>query len=118
MRVKATGRFVRTSPRKARLVTDLIRGKNVNEALGILRFTNKGVANEIAKIVRSAAANAENNFMLDADNLYVAAVYADDGPTLKRMDFGSRGRLKPYVKRTSHITVEVDEVGSADEDLA
>ncbi len=109
MRVRATGRFIRTSPRKTRLVVDLVRGKPVKEALDILRFTNKGVAGEVAKVVKSAAANAENNYQLDPDNLYVAEIYADDGPTLKRVRFGPRGRVHRYLKRMSHVTVVVDE---------
>jgi large subunit ribosomal protein L22 len=110
MRVKAVNKYVRSSPRKARLVADLVRGKKVGDALAILRFTNKAVAEEIAKTVSSAAANAENNYELDRDDLYVAAIYADDGPTFKRIRAASRGRANRINKRTSHITVIVDEV--------
>ena len=109
MRVRATSKFVRSSPQKARLVANLVRGKSVNEALAILRFTNKSVAKDFAKTVRSAAANAENNFQLEPDDLYVAEVFADDGPVFKRMRAASRGRGARYIKRTSHITVIVDE---------
>ena len=109
MRVKATTKYVRSSPQKARLVCDLVRGKSVADALAILRFTNKGVAHDVAKTVKSAAANAENNYELDRETLYVAAIYADDGPTLKRIRPRARGRADRILKRTSHITVVVDE---------
>ena len=109
MRVKAVSRYVRTSPRKARLVADLVRGRSVEDALALLRYTNKGVARDFTKVIKSAVANAENNFQLDPDDLYVAAVYADDGPSFKRMRPASRGRGHRYVKRTSHLTVVVDE---------
>lgn len=109
MRVHATGKYIRTSPRKARLVADLVRGKSVDDALAILKFTNKSVAFDIAKVVQSAAANAENNFELDRRALYVAAVYADDGPSLKRLRPASKGRGNIIVKRMSHVTVVVDE---------
>lgn len=110
MKVKSTAKYIRTSPRKARLVADLIRNRRVDDAIAVLRFTNKGVAPDFLKVVRSAVADAENNYMLDARNLYISAAYADDGPSLKRGRIGSRGRFKPYVKRTSHLTVEVDEL--------
>ncbi|ACZ41637.1 ribosomal protein L22 [Thermobaculum terrenum ATCC BAA-798] len=109
MKVRATTRYVRTSPRKARLVADVIRGKSVGEALAILRYTNKAVARDFDKLLRSAIANAENNYELDADTLYVAEVYADDGPRFKRWRPASRGRAHPYVKRTSHLTVVLDQ---------
>ena len=109
MRVKAVTKYVRSSPRKARLVADLVRGKSVSEALAILRFTNKSVATDWAKTVKSAAANAENNHQLEPSDLYIAEVFADDGPRLKRMRAASRGRGNQYVKRMSHLTVVVDE---------
>ncbi|MDP9379064.1 MAG: 50S ribosomal protein L22 [Chloroflexota bacterium] len=115
MRVKATTKFVRTSPRKARLVADLVRGKKVTDALAILRFTNKSVAVDIANTLQSAAANAENNHELDRGDLYVAAIYADDGPTFKRIRPAPRGRAHRINKRTSHITVIVDEVRQDEE---
>ena len=110
MRVQATAKYIRSSPRKARLVADLVRGKRVDEALAILRFTNKSVASDIAAVVKSAAANAENNFELDREDLYVAEIKADDGPSFKRLRPRARGRADRFVKRTSHITVVVDEV--------
>jgi len=109
MRVKATAKYVRTSPQKARLVADLVRGKRVDEAIAILRFTNKAVARDLASVVKSAAANAENNFEMDRDDLVIAAVYADDGPSLKRLRPRARGRADRLVKRTSHLTVIVDD---------
>jgi large subunit ribosomal protein L22 len=114
MRVKATTKYVRSSPQKTRLVCDLVRGRDVNQALAILRFTNKRVAQDVARTVKSAAANAENNFEMDREDLYVAAIYADDGPTLKRLRARSRGRADRILKRTSHITVVVDEKGQED----
>ena len=109
MRVRATAKYVKTSPQKTRLVCDLIRGKSVSDALAILRFTNKSVAGDVAKVVKSAAANAENNFQLEPDDLYVAAIYADDGPRTKQIRPRARGRGDRLIKRTSHITVIVDE---------
>ncbi len=109
MRVRATAKFVRSSPRKARLVADLVRGRSVDDALAILRFTNKSVARDIAAVVKSAAANAESNFELDRDDLYVAEIFADDGPSFKRLRPRARGRADRFVKRTSHVTVVVDE---------
>ncbi len=109
MRVKATAKYVRTSPQKARLVADLVRGKRVDEAIAILRFTNKAVARDLASVVKSAAANAENNFEMDRDDLVIAAFYADDGPSLKRLRPRARGRADRLVKRTSHLTVIVDD---------
>ena len=115
MRVQAKAKYIRTSPQKARLVCDLVRGKSVAEALAILRFTNKGVAKDVAKVVKSASANAENNFEMDPDDLYIATITADDGPSFKRIRPRSRGRADRIIKRTSHITVVVDERPAAPE---
>lgn len=109
MEVKATAKYVRVSPRKVRLVINAIRGKPVDEALAILRFLPNAAAKAVAKVVQSAAANAENNYQLEPDELYVARVYADEGPTLKRFRPRSRGRVSPILKRSSHITVVVDQ---------
>lgn len=109
MRVRAVSKYIRSSPQKARLVVDLVRGKDVNEALAILRFTNKAIAHEIGKTVKSAAANAENNHEMDGERLYIATIFADDGPTLKRIRFRARGRADRILKRSTHITVVVDE---------
>ncbi len=105
----AKARFVRMSATKVRAVLDLIRGVEVRKAEEILRFSERDAALVVGKLLRSAVANAENNFQLDPDDLYVAAVYADDGPSFKRMRPASRGRGHRYVKRTSHLTVVVDE---------
>lgn len=109
MEVRAIGRHIRVSPRKARLVADAVRGKDVREALAILRFLPQKSADIIAKVVKSAAANAENNYDLDPDELYVKRIYADDGPQMKRGKAASRGRYSRIIKRSCHITVIVDE---------
>ena len=107
--VQATAKFVRISPRKARLVTDNIRGRSVPEARTILAFTERAAAVEIEKVLRSAVANAESNPELhwNGDNLVVAAVYVDEGPTLKRWRARARGRVARIRKRTCHITIQV-----------
>ena len=109
MEVRAIGRNIRVSPRKARLVCDAVRGKDVREAMAILRFLPQKTADIISKIVRSASANAENNYDLDPDTLYVKRIYADDGPQLKRGIFRARGRYNQIIKRSCHITVIVEE---------
>ena len=109
MEATATAKFVRLAPRKARVVIDLIRGKSVAEAFAILQFTPKAGSVIVEKVLRSAVANAENNFDMDVDKLYVAAAYVNQGPTLKRMHPRSRGQAFKILKRTSHITVAVDE---------
>ncbi len=109
MEVRAVARFVRISPRKARLVLREIKGKPVQEALAILRFTPKKAARIVAKVVKSAAANAENNFEMSPEKLYIVKAYADDGPRLKRWVPRARGRVDMIQKRMSHITVVVDE---------
>ena len=106
-RVKATAKFVRVSPRKARLVLQGLRGLPVEEARVQLRFTPKPVAREIGKVLDSAVANAENNHALDPDELRVAECYAGDGRTLRRFRAKARGRVGRILKRTSHITVVV-----------
>jgi len=97
------------SPHKVRLVLDMIRGMDVGEALVLLKFTNKAAAQPVAKTIASAAANAEENFGLSRDELFVAVATADGGPTLRRGRAGARGRYKPMLKRSSHITVVVSE---------
>lgn len=109
MEVRAVARYIRMSPQKVRLVVDLVRGMDVDEALDILRFTSKAAAKPVAKVIRSAAANAEENYELDLEDLYIAHIVADEGPTLKRGRFGARGRFKPILKRSSHITVVLSE---------
>ena len=100
---------VRIAPRKARLVIDLIRGKNAAEALAILQFTPRAGSPIIAKALKSAISNAEHNFDLDAQNLFVSEAFVDEGPTLKRFRPRAKGSASPINKRTSHITVVVSE---------
>ncbi|NLN83297.1 MAG: 50S ribosomal protein L22 [Firmicutes bacterium] len=109
MESKAVARFVRIAPRKARIVIDNVRGKNVDEALAILRFTPKAASPIIAKVIQSAVANAENNYDMDSSRLYIAAAYVDQGPTMKRAQPRQRGRAFPILKRSSHITVVLKE---------
>jgi large subunit ribosomal protein L22 len=109
MEARAIQRYARLSPQKARLVVDLIRGKGVEAALGILDFLPKRGAKIVAKALRSAVANAENSQRVDVDELYVKRVYVDEGPTQKRSLPRAHGRATPLFKRTSHITIVVDE---------
>jgi large subunit ribosomal protein L22 len=112
--VQAVAKFVRVSPRKARLVADHIRGRSVPEARSILAFTPRAAAREVEKVLRSAVANAESNPNLhwNGDELYVSAVFVDDGPTIKRWRARARGRVNRILKRTCHITVKVDQYES------
>ena len=109
MEAKAIAKGVRIPPRKARLVIDLIRGKSALEADIILNNINKEAARLIKKVLTSAVSNATNNLGLDVNNLYVKEAYVNEGQTLKRMKFGSRGYVDPIKKRTSHITIVVSE---------
>ena len=109
MDVKATAKTVRNTPRKVRLVLDLIRGKSVDEALAILAFTPNQPATAHSKCVKSAAANATNIHQLNAEDLYVKACYADEGITLKRYMPRAKGSAAQILKRTSHITVVVSD---------
>ena len=109
MESKAVAKYVRVAPRKVRVVMDLIRGKNVTEALAILKFTPKVGADVIEKVLKSAVANAENNFDMNVDKLYVSSAFVDQGPTLKRIHPRSRGQAFKILKRTSHVTIVVDE---------
>jgi large subunit ribosomal protein L22 len=111
--VKASAKFQRFSPRKARLVTDLITGKSAEEAIAILQNLSKGSALPIGRVVRSAVANAENNFNLTLENLYVKRAIADEGPRMKRVWYRGRGRRDLKLRRTSHITIVMDEKGDA-----
>jgi large subunit ribosomal protein L22 len=104
----AKARFVRISPTKARRVIDLVRGKSVDEALHILRWAPQAASEPVAKVIASAAANAQNNEGLDPSTLVVATVYADEGPTAKRIRPRAQGRAFRIRKRTSHITVIVE----------
>lgn len=107
-RPRAVAKFIRISPFKVRVVLDLVRGKNVNEAVAILENCNKAGALPIKKVIQSAAANAEHNMSMNVADLYVAECYADMGPTLKRMQPMAHGRGFRILKRTSHITVVLD----------
>jgi large subunit ribosomal protein L22 len=109
VQTKAQAKFVRVSARKARLVTDLIRGKDVAEAQQTLDYCEKGAARIVSKVLNSAAANAENNHGLNADTLFVYNAYVDEGPTLKRFRPRAMGRATRINKRTSHITVILEE---------
>jgi large subunit ribosomal protein L22 len=110
--VQSVAKFVRVSPRKARLVADHIRGRSVPEARTILAFTTRAAAREIEKVLRSAIANAESNPNLhwNGDDLAVSAVFVDEGPTIKRFRARARGRVNPIFKRTCHITIRVDKL--------
>ena len=105
---KATAKFVRVTPMKARRVIDLIRGKNVDEALDILRFAPQSASEPVYKVLASAIANAENNLDLDRRSLVVSTAFADEGPTMKRFQPRAQGRAFRIRKRTSHITVVVE----------
>ena len=107
-RPRAIAKYIRISPRKVKIVIDLIRGKQVDQALAILMYTPKAAAPVVLKLLNSAIANAENNLGLSREDLYVAEVYANPGPTLKRYVARSRGSASPMLKRTSHITVVLD----------
>lgn len=111
--VKATAKFVRISPYKVRVVLDLIRGHDVAEAANVLRFCERDAAFTIGKVLRSAVANAVNNDEIPAEELYVSACYADEGPTIKRFRPRARGRTGAIRKRTSHITVVVSRLPDA-----
>ena len=109
MDVKATAKTVRVTPRKARLVLDNIRGKNVDEALAILEFTPNQAASAVAKVVKSAAANAEHNYQLNRDELFIKTCFADEGLVMKRWMPRAKGSTSQILKRTSHITVVVSD---------
>ena len=108
MEVTAKARYVRVSPRKARLVTDLVKGKKVEEALNILAFTKKAFAKTLTKVINSAVANAQQNNQMDVDTLMVKRISVDGGPTLKRYIPRAMGRATMIRKRTSHVTVVLD----------
>ena len=104
-KVRATARFVRVAPRKARLIADQVRGMEVTEAQTLLRFSSRGAAQDIGKLIASAAANAENNHELVADDLRIAEIRIDEGPTLKRWRARARGRATRIEKKTCHMSV-------------
>jgi len=100
------------SAQKVRLVINLIRGRDANEVLEMLRFVNKRAALPVSKLVASAVANAEENFGVSRDDLYIAHIFANEAPTRKWRRFGARGRFKPILRRTSHVTVVLRERGA------
>lgn len=108
--VRAIVKYVPMSPRKVRLVIDQVRGMAADEALAILKFTPKAAAKPVAKLIKSAIANAEENYGLSREDLYISQIFADVGPTHKRWKAGARGRVKPRLKRSSHITVVLEEM--------
>ncbi|HHU81028.1 MAG: 50S ribosomal protein L22 [Bacilli bacterium] len=109
MEAKAIIRTARVAPRKARLVVDLIRGKKIGEALAILKMTPNIATEPLTKLVKSAVANADNNFQMDVEKLYIKEIYVNEGPTLKRMRPRAKGSGNRILKRTSHITCVVAE---------
>jgi large subunit ribosomal protein L22 len=109
MSVRAQAKYVRVAPRKAREAVDLIRGKSVSDARSTLMFANRNSARVVAKVLNSAVANAENNNSLAADDLFVKEAFVDEGPTMKRWRFRAMGRVYRVRKRTSHITVAVEQ---------
>lgn len=109
MEARAIAKFIRVSPRKARMVVDLIRGKKLEEALAILRYTPNKATEAVTKVVKSAAANAEHNYEMDKDELIISQVYVDQDPTLKRFMPRAMGRADVMRRKTSHITVVVSD---------
>jgi len=110
MEIRAAVKFIRVSPRKIRLVMDQVRGRKVEEALNILSFAPQKGARILKKLINSAVANAEQNSDVDVDLLYVKRIYADEGPTMKRWRPRAQGRATRINKRTSHLTIIVDEM--------
>ena len=109
MEAKAIARHIRIAPRKIRVVIDLIRGRNIGDAYAILKHTPKIGSEVLLKVLESAIANAEHNYDMNSDKLYVAAAFVDQGPTLKRIHPRSRGQAFKILKRSSHVTVVVKE---------
>jgi len=110
MQTSATHKYLRIAPRKVRLVADLIKGKKVADARAILKYTVKGAAEPLAKTLHSAVSAAKNNFQSEESNLYISKVTVNEGPKLKRYRPRARGRAYPIQKKTSHITVVLDEI--------
>lgn len=109
MEAKAIAKYIRIAPRKVRIVADLIRGKSIGEAFAILQHTPKVASEVVEKVLKSAVANAEHNFDMNVDSLYVSTVFVDQGPTMKRIHPRSRGQAFKILKRSSHVTVMVKE---------
>lgn len=115
MEIKAKAKHIKASPRKVRLVVDLIRGLNVDQALNQLTFVNKKATGSIEKLVKSAIANALNNFELKENNLFIKEIRVDEGPTMKRWQPRARGRACPIRKRTSHVNIVLSELVASSE---
>ena len=109
MEAKAIAKYIRITPRKVRIVADLVRGKSVGEALVILQHIPNIASEVVEKVLKSAVANAEHNFDMNVDELYVSTIYVDQGPTMKRIHPRSRGQAFKILKRSSHVTVMVKE---------
>ena len=109
MEVSAQAKYVRRTPRKARLVADAVQGMPVRDALAYLEFSAKHAAKDVAKVIKSAAANAEHNYNLSREDLFLKQLYVDEGPTIKRIRPVSRGMAHQYFKRTCHITAIVED---------
>lgn len=114
MEIQSQNRRIQVSAQKLRMVVDLVRGKDVNEALAVLNFTPNKSAIEVARTIKAAQADAENVYDLDPDALYVKTIYADEGPTYRRWRARARGRVNRRLKRTSHLTVVLAERGEDD----
>ncbi|PIU57177.1 MAG: 50S ribosomal protein L22 [Chloroflexi bacterium CG07_land_8_20_14_0_80_51_10] len=110
MEVRATAKGVRVSPQKARRIVDVVRGKRADEALAILNFIPSPTARTISRVVKSAVANAENNFQMTPSDLRIVNAFVDEGLRMKRIRFKGRGRVSPILKRLSHITIVVEEI--------
>jgi large subunit ribosomal protein L22 len=109
MEARATAKYIDVPPRKTRLVADAVRGRTVKEALALLRFMPQKSARHVYKVIESATANAENNYSMDTDTLFVSRIFVDEGPTQRRFRPRAHGRVSPLLKRTSHVTAIVAE---------
>jgi len=109
MEARATAKYIDVSPRKARLVADAVRGQTAKRALAMLEFMPQKSAQHIRKVIQSAVANAENNYSMDVDLLYVSTIFVNEGPTQRRFRPRAHGRVSPLLKRTSHVTAIVAE---------
>lgn len=114
MDVRAVAKYTGISAQKARLVVDEVRGKDAQEAITILSYMPQSAARVVAKTIKSALANATENFGLEANDMYISKIVADDAPIRKWRRFGARGRFKPWLRRSSHITVVLSERGATD----
>jgi large subunit ribosomal protein L22 len=111
MEVRAVTKFTGISAQKTRLVVDEVRGKGAEDAIAILQFMPQQAAKVVQKTIKSALANATENFGLDAEEMYISKIFADEGPQRRWRRFGARGRFKPWIRRSSHVTVILDERG-------